>query len=51
MKNFGLDTMENLNRFQKLIPTDWEILTLILIGLDCQDIRLNFSASPMKPVC
>ena len=49
MKNFGLDTMENLNRFQKLIPTDWEIL--ILIGLDCQDLRLNFSASPMKPVC
>jgi hypothetical protein len=37
IKKFGLDTMYNLDRFQKLILTDREILILISIGLDCQD--------------
>jgi hypothetical protein len=35
LKNFGLDTMDNLDGFQKLVSTDREIL--ILIGLDCRD--------------
>ena len=34
-KKVCLDSWENLDRFQKLILTDWEILILILIGLDC----------------
>jgi hypothetical protein len=37
LKNFGLDMMDNLDRFQKLILTDWEISILISIGLDCRD--------------
>jgi hypothetical protein len=35
IKYFGLDTMNNLDRFQKLISTDQEIS--ISIGLDCWD--------------
>ncbi len=35
LKNFGLDILDNLDRFQKLISTDWEIS--ISIGLDCRD--------------
>jgi len=34
-RNFGLDMMDNLDKFQKLVSTDQEIL--ILIGLDCRD--------------
>ncbi len=35
IKNFGLDTMDNLDRFQKLILTDQEIT--ISIGLEFRD--------------
>jgi hypothetical protein len=31
----GLDTMKNLDKFQKLVSTDWDIS--ILIGLNCLD--------------
>ncbi len=37
IKNFGLDMMDNLNKFQKLVSTLRTILISILIGLDCQD--------------
>jgi hypothetical protein len=32
--------MDNLDKFQKLVATDWEIS--ILIGLDCQDLQAYF---------
>jgi hypothetical protein len=35
IKNFGLDIIDNLDSFQKLVLTDPEIL--ISIGLNCQD--------------
>ncbi len=41
IKNVGLDTMDNLDRFQKLISTDWEIS--ISIGLDFWDLQAEQS--------
>ncbi len=37
IKNFGLNTMDNLYSFQKLVLTDQEISISILIGLNCWD--------------
>ncbi len=42
IKNFGLDTMDNLDGFQKLVSTDPEILISISIGLNCRDPQANF---------
>jgi hypothetical protein len=35
IKNFGLNRMDNLDGFQKLVSTDQEILISISIGLEC----------------
>ena len=37
LKIFDLDTMDNLDGFQKLVSTDREILISISICLDCWD--------------
>ena len=42
IKSFDLDTMDILDGFQKLVLTDREILTLILIGLNCRDPQAYF---------
>jgi hypothetical protein len=42
IKSFDLDTMDILDGFQKLVLTDQEISTLILIGLNCRDPQAYF---------
>ncbi len=42
IKSFDLDSMDILDGFQKLVLTDREILTLILMGLNCRDPQAYF---------
>ena len=46
-KKACLDSQENLDMFQKVISTDWEVS--ILIGLDVKTPRLNFTNSVVLP--